>query len=451
MKKIFDYKSKTGKKNGKPTSALVFFLFVISLLSAHTIVSAADQIKSEEFIVMSSPIIVAAPVTTPFSLYIGDDLTGVTNPLKSVYFPVTGVYTGGGSITLSLDGDSATAQTFTLPAVGVPTPFEFLYNDNTGKLAIASAGTYAHSLTLTPSGVSIAGLSVTMETTHEYVPPACPDGLPSNQKVKTNDFYVTGSNTNISSATTTTLNLYIGDNISGVTNAVKSAFFTVSGVYTGGGSIAFSLNGDPASVQTFTLPAVGSPTAFELLYKDATGIINPLSGGNYQYTLALTPAGVTISGLSVTFTETHQYKPEICLSAIPIKGELYSAVFDTTGTSTGPAYNSFSWKGALGGIGENEGKIRFQLAASDCANGTTNFPTCSAGSWSFIGGGTCSVADWFDAGATSTPFDLVASGCTPSWNNKRYFRYVVELCSNDCVTAGNNSPRVDGIIVNWAP
>ncbi len=451
MKKNFTDNLMQWKKQGKLRLAFLLSFFVASIFAYSTGVSAADQIKTQEFIVMSSPIIVATPVTVPFSLYIGDDLTGVTSPLKSVYFPVTGVYTGGGSITVSLDSDSATLQTFTLPAVGIPTPFEFLYNDNTGKLAIVSAGTYGHSLTLDPSGVSIAGLSVTMEVTHQYVPPACPDGLPSNQKVKTNDFYVTGSNIDVSSATTTTLDFYIGDNISGVTNAVKSAFFTVSGVYTGGGSIAFSLNGDSASIQTFTLPAVGSPTAFELLYEDTAGIINPLSGGNYQYTLVLTPSGVTISGLSVLFTETHQYKPETCLSAIPIKGELYSAVFDTTGTSTGPAYNSFSWKGALGGLAENEGKIRFQLAASDCANGETNFPACSTGSWSFIGGGTCSVADWFDAGATSTPFDLVASGCTTAWNNKRYFRYVIELCSNDCITAGNSSPRVDAVIVNWAP
>jgi hypothetical protein len=98
------------------------------------------------------------------------------------------------------------------------------------------------------------------------------------------------------------------------------------------------------------------------------------------------------------------------------------------------------WKGSLGGVGLNEGKVRFQLAAS----------SASTGPWSYFGGSTCGSSDWFDPLASETPIELKGSSCLSQWNNKRYFKYRIQICSNDCVSAGSNTPTVDDVIVNWS-
>jgi hypothetical protein len=113
---------------------------------------------------------------------------------------------------------------------------------------------------------------------------------------------------------------------------------------------------------------------------------------------------------------------------------LTSAVFDT-GVVSGVGYNSIMWNGTLPG-----GKVRFQLAAANS----------SAGPWSYIGGNTCGAFDWFDPLAPNTPIELKGASCVSAWNNMRYFRYKVQLCSNDCITAGPNTPTVNGIVVNYA-
>lgn len=133
---------------------------------------------------------------------------------------------------------------------------------------------------------------------------------------------------------------------------------------------------------------------------------------------------------------------------IAVTGDLASVVFDTASSSDGPAYNSILWQGVLGGVGQNEGRVRFQLAASDCANGATDYPACSVGTWSYVGGTTCAPGDWYDPGGPGVPAEI---GCFPSFNNKRYYRYKVQVCSGDCSVRGDSSPRVDDIVVNYSP
>jgi hypothetical protein len=133
---------------------------------------------------------------------------------------------------------------------------------------------------------------------------------------------------------------------------------------------------------------------------------------------------------------------------IAVTGDLTSAVFDTASSTDGPAYNSILWQGVLGGAGQNEGKVRFQLAASDCANGATDYPACSVGTWSYIGGITCAPGDWYDPGGPNMPVEI---GCFSNFNNKRYYRYKIQVCSGDCSTRGASSPRVDDIVVNYSP
>lgn len=426
-------------------------LFATLLLAGVGVLSAfaADQVKSTDTLIYSSNTTVSSAVNAPFTVYVGDNLAGITNPVKSLSFTISGVYTGSGSLTLTIDSDAATSQAFTLPNVGsTPTSFEFTYKDPSNKINPSSAGNYDYTLNLVPSGVTFTTFGVLMKETHRFVPTSCADG--STQKVKTNEFLIISSDTAVSSQRTDSFTLYLGDNMAGITTPLKSLQFTVSGVYTGGGTVSMSLNSDAATAQIYTLPSVSAPTHYEFIYTDPTGSISPTSAGSYTYTITTNPSGVTLYQLGITARETHRYIPPAC-GGMPIKGELYSGVFETTSLATGASYNSLLWKGVLGGPGANEGHVRFQLAASDCSNGATNYPTCSTGSWTFVGGATCSGTDWFDPGAPDTSYDLQGSSCIAQWNNKRYYRYAVEICSNDCSTSGTYTPRVDDVIVNWSP
>lgn len=123
-----------------------------------------------------------------------------------------------------------------------------------------------------------------------------------------------------------------------------------------------------------------------------------------------------------------------------ISGTLISSIFDTTITS-GAGYNSIMWKGLLGGVSNNEGKVRFQFAGSNSASGP----------WNYYGGSTCGSSDYFDPGNSNTPIELIGASCLSEWNNMRYFRYKVQICSNDCLVAGDNTPVINDIIVNWIP
>ncbi len=145
---------------------------------------------------------------------------------------------------------------------------------------------------------------------------------------------------------------------------------------------------------------------------------------------------------------TTAYPTKICATATgggagdkAVTSILTSSIFDT-GVAFGAAYNSIMWKGTLGE--GNTGKVRFQFAAS---NSTT-------GPWNYYGGSTCGALDWFDIIAPDVAVELKgtsATTCQTEWNNKRYFRYRVQLCSGDCTTASKYTPTVTDIIVNWAP
>lgn len=133
---------------------------------------------------------------------------------------------------------------------------------------------------------------------------------------------------------------------------------------------------------------------------------------------------------------------------------LVSSVFDTNASST---YNSIMWNGNLP-AGTN---VRFQFAVSNCSGGQTD-AGCTTGSWGsgtsgYIGGPTCANTDWFVPSAINTPVELIGSGaqagtCRSNFNNKRYYRYKVQLCSStNCDVQGPTTPRVDKIVVNWSP
>jgi hypothetical protein len=257
-------------------------------------------------------------------------------------------------------------------------------------------------------------------------------------QMRTTETLVADSASAVSTNQSYPFTLYIGDNLTGISNPVKSLQFITSGVYTGSGSITFMIDGDGATSRTYTLPNAGStPTYFELKYKDTTNKINPSSAGSYDYTLNFNPSGVTVYGLNIMMEETHRYKPPTC-GGMPVLGDLTSAVFDSTNVGSGAGYNSVLWKGSLGTGGT--GKVRFQFAAS----------TASTGPWNYYGGATCGSQDWFES-TPDNPIELKGTSCFPAWNNKRYFRYKIRICSDDCVSAGTYTPTVDDVIVNWSP
>jgi hypothetical protein len=137
----------------------------------------------------------------------------------------------------------------------------------------------------------------------------------------------------------------------------------------------------------------------------------------------------------------YSYGDELSFSTLadqgmPISGTLTSSVFDTANSSS-VGYNSIMWKGTLGA----EGKVRFQFAAA----------VSPTGPWNFYGGSTCSSGDWFETSGPNIPVGIKeGSGCTGAWNNKRYYKYKVKICSKDCITAGQTSPVIDSIVVNWS-
>ncbi|MBI5134170.1 MAG: hypothetical protein HZA81_02175 [Candidatus Taylorbacteria bacterium] len=404
-----------------------------------------DVMKTAEFLSGSSNAALSGSTNFPFAFYIGDNLSAVADPVKSVFTVVSGVYTGGGTIGLSLDSDPSTAKTFSLPAVSVPTPFEVVYKDPSDKMSPSSAGTYSYTLNAIPSGVTIYSFAARLSATHRYGSDECATG----NQMKTVGLLVAASHASISAPTTTPFAIYIGDNVSGVTNPLKSLYFIATGVYTGGGSVSFTLDSNASTTKTFTMPSVSTPTYFEIVYEDPEGTISPETAGTYTHSISMSPSGVTIYNYAVQAKETYRYVSTSC--GFPVKGSLYSAVFDSTQNSDGATFNSIRWKGVLGGPGQSEGKVRFQIAASDCSNGATNYPSCDTGSWSFLGGNSCSAIDWFDPLGPDIAADIQRSTCLPFVNDKRYFRYAVEICSDDCVSAGSYSPRVDDIIINWSP
>ena len=431
-------------KLGAQGERLALPLVTLAILFAAQ-VWAVDQMKTQEFFVgdTSNGGAVSTATNQTFNLYIGDNITGISNAVKSAYFSISGVYTNSGNPTLQLqiNSNASSTKTFTFPAVSNPTPFHIFYPDSAGIINPVSGGSYSYTLNITPANMTIYGLGSKLVATNQFTPPACPDGQPTNEKVKTLEYLVMSTSSAVSAQVDSPFSVYIGDNIVNVTSSMKSDYFLISGLYTGGaGSIQFQLNS--ANSQTFTLPAVSGPTPFEILYPDSTGVINPTTPGSYSYTLSTIPSGVTIYGLAAKAQLTFRYKPASCSNGYPISGDLVSPEFDTTATSSAsPAYNSIKWTGNLGGPSQDQGNVRFQFAAS----------ASSSGPFNFIGGPPCPIGDWFSAATTTLPNAPVELNCPANYNNLRYFEYKIRVCSNDCSASGNYTPTVTGVIVNWSP
>ena len=105
---------------------VLFFISILAVFFVIAKVFAVDQMKSVEFYAVGSDAPISSQVNQQFSIYIGDNISGITNPVKSVYFIVTGVATssGSGSLEFKIESDTATSKVFSFPDVAsAPTPF----------------------------------------------------------------------------------------------------------------------------------------------------------------------------------------------------------------------------------------------------------------------------------------------------------------------------------------
>lgn len=148
-------------------------------------------------------------------------------------------------------------------------------------------------------------------------------------------------------------------------------------------------------------------------------------------------------------------------------GSLVSSIFDTCPSGAPPdaqcgssAINTIMWRGNL----PFNTLVRFQIASSNCENGSTN-AGCILGSWD-IDGGLCALGDSCflgDSDNTVTYYPGLASAepgipikINSIHHNKRYLRYRVDLLICDgastppCIPTPQ-TPRIDDIIINWSP
>lgn len=153
------------------------------------------------------------------------------------------------------------------------------------------------------------------------------------------------------------------------------------------------------------------------------------------------------------------YKVKTTWRATSSIGILDSAVIDTQSVN-GAVLNSITWSGAANANGTTDlTYVKFQIAVSNCANGSTNAPTCNTGTWVFQGAGGLTTT-YYDTPCSTAGFQGGSSGLTAAQtqgkpicidpaqvNNYRYIRYRTQLQSN---LLQNDTPRIDKIVLNWS-
>lgn len=269
-------------------------------------------------------------------------------------------------------------------------------------------------------------------------------------------------------STTTDFSIFIGESapvvrdayieVRGVTKAAASQQIKVD-LRAASGSTCIDSFPDTLRAKTFTLDSTGQSNHFRILYTGTStaSSFSPTyclkniitSPGTYNFQLRTDINGADVSTLQARLVLTYQYTPATeAVGGLPATGEVISTTFDTYAVN-GANFNWILWKG----IKPAGTRVRLQLATSNCSNGATDPSTCLSGSWGATGsdylGSACTNSTWFEP-VSATSIEIPRS-CT-THNNKRYFRYKVQLCSNtDCSTAGSNNPEVQDVIVNFSP
>lgn len=425
------------------------YLLIAGFFAITIVVYAREVAVSQKSFILSSAGIISSQQTFDFTMS-GGELLGVSTPMRA-YLSVDGLYTGAGTLVLRIDGDPNSNQTYVLPQATDPAPLQLVYGDRSGRLAHSSAGTYAHTLTFIPSGVVLSGASVHLTNSYtREVGNNCPDGAPNTEKMKSVEFFIVQT-PSLSGPTTFQMNYALNDNITGISNAVASAYVEMVGLYEGGGQAKIYFNDPLVDGITETLPTSSGPAEFSLLSANVASVFQHTSAGSFSQNVTVDPGGATLSNVSLKLVITYRFHPaQSSCGGFPPTGDAQSAALDT-GTPSGVLYNSITWRGVLGGSSNDKGKVRFQLATAACSNGASDPPQCTVGTWNFIGGPTCSASDWFVTAGPDIPFDLFRSGCSDALNGKQYYKYKVQLCADDCLISGQTTPSIDEIFVSWSP
>lgn len=373
-----------------------------------------------------------------------------TPTLTAAIMEITGIaYDSSGNHIISIAVDQNQISCGASP-VAAPTDYTVLgstkakkfkilhdaYDGGAGSLAdIVSASTdYKYNLYVkgTAAGGKYSIDAASLKLTYQF-------SASGSVFLKTNQFFVGIEAGQTPSGTVISKNFSVS--IGESNPAVKSVFVEVSGIIRGSGAantmeISVVKQGNPASYVSYPidLSATTSTSQFRLLYPVSSLVfLDADYPGTQSYDFYYRLTGSTTYLMSAKLIVTYRYG----VSGLPISGNLTSTIFDVSlmgGAADGAAYNFLMWAGNLGGA--PGGKVRLQLATSDS----------SGGPWTYYGS-TCLGGSYYQL-APSTPVEI---GCPTVHNNKRYFRYKITLCSNDCVTAGSFNPQVTDVYVNWSP
>jgi hypothetical protein len=212
---------------------------------------------------------------------------------------------------------------------------------------------------------------------------------------------------------------------------ITSAFIEISGTAKDFGAttgdIKISIDSNPYA--SYSMVISTKPQKFTVIHNITSLVSEDFPGipGNKNYILNILNNDFDINNLSAKLILTYKYEKNT--GNLPISGFVISSTFDTEITQ-GAGFNSIYWNGSLNG-----GKVRLQLATSDF----------DSGPWTFKGP-YCDTNNYYENDA-NTPNKIKCA----DHNNKRYFRYKIILCSNNCIAAGSNNPTINNVIVNWSP
>ncbi len=391
----------------------------------------------EFFIGQDSAIEINAQISFPFSI----DIPESSIEIKSAIIEISGVsYNDAGNqivnVDLEKDPDPQGAGTdYTLAGNSKARNFALNYDGSPIILSADFPG--AKNYTLFLKGASETGNGTFSVSSAKLV-------LTYNHSVsgvnflKTTKFFVGQEPGNTPDGIVVSKDFILA--ISEQNPVIQSVFIEASGIAKGSniGAINISIvdQGQPAVYDSYNLDLgpILSNTRFLARYDALANILSSSFPGSKDYALYLKGDGFSTNLWNAKLVITYKYSA--ITGNLPAVGYVISSTFDT-GAAKGAAYNSLMWKGSLNGGAA--GQVGLQLAAADFSAGPWNFkgPDCTSGS--------IYTAD------ADTPIP-VEIACALDYNNKRYFRYKIILCSSaDCATAGNINPEVDEVVVNWGP
>lgn len=411
---------------------IIFLVVPINVMSA---ITTTENKTIEWFIGQDSAVRASGE---QISFYFTVNIPESPPTVKSAWIEIEGVsYNDSGTQTINVDlqqgtGGAGTGVDYTIGFHQKARRFKILYDgwqSGAGPMSnIAAPGVYSYTLYI--KGASSGGsgaysiYSADLKLNYDYL-------NSGTQFLKTTKFFAMQEPgaTLSGTAVCRDFTITIGD----LNPQIRSAWIEASGIASGSGSGTISTSvveqGQPPNWRNWSidLGSLATTTPFRVLHDATDVVLDSHFPGAHSYTLCVKQSGFTVNLWRGRAIVTYEYTTVPVV--LPISGALESSTFDTQ-VVNGAALNSIMFFGNLNG-----GKARLQVSASNDAGGP----------WNFIGPD-CAV---------SSEFEMTPN--VPQWiqcaevHNKRYFRYRIKLCSNDCVSAGNYNPEARDVILNWSP